>query len=1209
MSYATISVEGGLLPPDLLDRIATDDNSISGQKPADFGLPAGRRLPDEIQRTFSDARVHWDSFTRRLERSQESRTTLTRQDWGSKFFELLSFPTLEYQRTAIEAGGTAFPISYLIGGPEIFTPVHIVAMDQGLDERSGRGRTPHALVQDYLNRSDSLWGMVTNGVKLRLLRDSARLSKPTYLEFDIQAMIEGNAYSEFVALYRLLHATRLPHSGMGPHECLLESYYNQGIEEGGRVREKLRDGVRNALEVLGSALVQHPDSEALRKALSGRLDDTAYYRQLLNFVYRMLFLMVTEERRLLFTSGDIRQQAVYDRYYSITHLRERAERYFAGDTHGDLWAGLAQTFRLFRDDNAAQQLGLSPLNGELFGRDACRDIESASCPNEAFLAAMLSLSTFDDNGLRRRVNYAHLDVEEFGSVYESLLDYRPVVDLGDGSGAPPRFQLAAGTERKQTGSYYTPPELVRELVESALVPVMEERLTEAKTGKDKEQALLDLRVCDPASGSGHFLLAAARRIARELARVRSGGDEPAPSEYRAAIRDVVRHCIYAVDKNPLAVDLCKVALWIESHAAGLPLGFLDHHIKCGDSLVGVSDLSVLEKGIPDDAYKAVTGDDKRAATYYRKRNRQERTGQHPMALGSDQSLPATLAQEFAAFGQLEERSPAEVQAKEDLYQQLRGSGTRWWEVKTACDLWTYAFFAPQEMPGANGLDSVSTTDDVRKSLYLPAGVNGKLVGQAFQVASEMRFFHWPLEFPEVFDEGGFDVMLGNPPFLGGRKITETYGSKYSKFLLSKFSPASGGADLCAFFFRAAFNVTVHYGHLGMVASNTIGQGDTRESGLRNVLQNEGSITFAHRYLTWPGVANVEVNLIAIRRGQFRGRLTLDYGNVDFISSRLDSEAEIEAVRLPSNSNLSFQGSIVLGSGFLLEPETAQMLIKGSSKNLEVLSPYLTGQDINSRVDQSPSRYVINFGERSELEARAYSAIWEIVEREVLPERLKKDSQKYPRMVLEWWKFWNNRQNLYRAVSTMDRVLARSRVSDLHMLTFASTDIVFSDAVVVFAFDDYYNFVLLQSNIHEAWIRRNASTMRTDIRYTPTDCFDTFSFPSKPTSQDIASAERIGRTYDEYRREIMLDRRIGLTKTYNLYHDGECQDQDIKQLRMLHSEMDQVALECYGWQDIDLGHGFYTNERGHTHFTLAPEACRQVLYRLLTLNLEQATSPP
>ncbi|MYE39247.1 MAG: N-6 DNA methylase, partial [Chloroflexi bacterium] len=643
-----------------------------------------------------------------------------------------------------------------------FTPVHIVAVDQGLDERSGRGRTPHALVQDYLNRSDSLWGMVTNGAKLRLLRDSARLSKPTYLEFDIQAMIEGNVYSEFVALYRLLHASRLPHSGMGPHECLIESYYNQGIEEGGRVREKLRDGVRNALEVLGSALARHPDSEALREALSARLDDTAYYRQLLNFVYRMLFLMVTEERRLLFTSGDIRQQTVYDRYYSITHLRERAERYFAGDTHSDLWAGLAQTFRLFRDDNAARQLGLSPLNGELFGRGACRDIESASCTNEAFLAAMLSLSTFDDNGVRRRVNYAHLDVEEFGSVYESLLDYRPVVDLGGASGAPPRFQLAAGTERKQTGSYYTPPELVRELVESALVPVMEERLAEANTGEDKEQALLDLRVCDPASGSGHFLLAAARRIARELARIRSSGDEPAPSEYRAAVRDVVRSCIYAVDKNPLAVDLCKVALWIESHAVGLPLGFLDHHVKCGDSLVGVMDLSVLEDGIPNDAYKPVTGDDKSAAAGYRKRNQQERRGMRPLEQGRPEVSIREIAEEHAIFAGMEENNPKDVQAKFDRFWQLRGEGTQWWDLKIACDLWTSAFFLPlmSETPEA---PQVPTTDTVRKWLESRAIV-GTLTGKAAAAAAQGNFFHWPLEFPEVFDNGGFDVVLGNPPW-------------------------------------------------------------------------------------------------------------------------------------------------------------------------------------------------------------------------------------------------------------------------------------------------------------------------------------------------------------------------------------------------------------------------------------------------------------
>ena len=764
MSYSTITIEGGLFSPDLLERIASEGDSIYGQKPSDFGLAPSRSVMDQMHQAYSAARKYWDAFSTRLDHSRVSPVTLTRQDWATKFYELLDYPQLQYQQSGLEAGGTSFPISYLTGGWESAAPIHIVGIDQDLDQRADRRRTPHSLIQDYLNRSEALWGMVTNGAKLRVLRDSARLSKPTYLEFDIQAMMEGNAYGDFAALYRLLHSTRLPQSGMAPHECLLESYYNQGIEEGGRVRENLRDGVKSALEVLGTALVQHPENRALRTALSTRLDQVAYYRQLLSFVYRMLFLMVTEERRLLFSSTDIQRQRIYDRYYSISNLRNRAEQYSDGDTHSDLWIGLAETFRIFRNEESAQGLGLSPLNGELFGSDACKDIEDASCTNEDFLRAMRALSTFNEHGIRRRVNYAHLDVEEFGSVYESLLDYRPVVDLGQISSAPPSFQLAAGTERKQTGSYYTPPELVRELVESALVPVMEERLATAKTQEDKERTLLDLKVCDPASGSGHFLLAASRRIARELAKVRTDEDEPNPASYRTALRDVVRHCIYAVDKNPLAVDLCKVALWIESHAVSLPLGFLDHHIKCGDSLIGVMDTSVLAEGMPNEAYKAVTGDNKDAATYYRSRNTKERQGERPLNLGGLSSIMLSLARDFAAFGDLEERNPDEVHAKESLYNEMRGPESDWWERKTACDLWTYTFFASIQMPGTDGLDSVPTTDDVRKAVHQPSASNGKLVGRAVQSSSELGFFHWPLEFPEVFDAGGFDVVLGNPPW-------------------------------------------------------------------------------------------------------------------------------------------------------------------------------------------------------------------------------------------------------------------------------------------------------------------------------------------------------------------------------------------------------------------------------------------------------------
>ena len=262
----------------------------------------------------------------------------------AEFFELLGFTALEYQRAAIDAGGVSFSISHRTHSAENSPPVHIVAVDQQLDERGAANRrTPHTLVQDFLNRSEALWGVVTNGATLRLLRDSARLSKPTYLEFDIQAMIEGNAYGEFVVLYRLLHASRFPRGGVEPHECLLEDYYTQGIEEGGRVRDKLRDGVKSALEVLGTALVKHPRNDSLRDALrNSQLDATGYYRQLLNFVYRMLFLMVTEERKLLSTASDPERQAVYDRYYSVTSLRDRAERHFAGDAHGDLWEGLAQ---------------------------------------------------------------------------------------------------------------------------------------------------------------------------------------------------------------------------------------------------------------------------------------------------------------------------------------------------------------------------------------------------------------------------------------------------------------------------------------------------------------------------------------------------------------------------------------------------------------------------------------------------------------------------------------------------------------------------------------------------------------------------------------------------------------------------------------------------------------------------------------------------
>ena len=409
----------------------------------------------------------------------------------------------------------------------------------------------------------------------------------------------------------------------------------------------------------------------------------------------------------------------------------------------------------------AEQLGLAALNGELFSRSNCQALENAFCSNENLLSAIRELSTFlDDGNIRRRVNYSGLDVEEFGSVYESLLDYHPRVNMDNWS-----FSLVAGSERKQTGSYYTPPELVKELIESALVPVMIDRLKDLKTKDDKENALLALRVCDPSAGSGHFLLAAARRIAHELATVRSDEAEPTPAIYHNALRDVVRNCIYAVDKNQLAVDLCKVALWMEGHCAGYPLGFLDHHIKHGDSLVGVFDLKVLKEGIPDGAYEPVTGDSKDAARAYKKHNTGERENKRQLELGdvtSNVSVVDNLAGDFQTLATLEEMTPDDVTAKEQLYEQLRHAPT-WEKMKNACDLWTAAFFLPLEASNDLTMEGVPTTRTVRQLLSTNT-VNGQLMGQAVAMSHNHPFFHWQLEFPDVFHRGGFDVVLGNPPW-------------------------------------------------------------------------------------------------------------------------------------------------------------------------------------------------------------------------------------------------------------------------------------------------------------------------------------------------------------------------------------------------------------------------------------------------------------
>ncbi len=481
--------------------------------------------------------------------------------------------------------------------------------------------------------------------------------------------------------------------------------------------------MRQALELLGQGFVEHPGNDALRDALAaGRLTDSDFYRQLLRLIYRLLFLMVAEERRLVQLDGaeHAGHQQLYAAWYGVGRLRDRAERRRGDDRHGDLWRGLAQTFHLFRNDEAAMALGLGVLDGELFGLDACPSLEPAQLRNDTVLQAIWALSTFEEQSKtkkrlgRRRVSYAALDVEELGSVYEGLLELHPKADP-----AAKSFGFVQGTERKSTGSYYTPKELVAELIKSALEPVLAERLAAAPTREEKERAILAIRVCDPAAGSGHFLLAAARRLGRELAIVRSGEAEPTPIAYRRAVRDVVRHCLYAVDRNPLAVDLCKVALWLESQAPGVPLSFLDHRVRCGDALVGVFDLGVLQGGIPDEAFKALTGDDKEVAKALAKRNKAERKASLFQAQAA-QDLKG-FAAALGALDAIDEPDPAGVAAKAERYQAVHDdpAWTRW---KTACDLWCAAYYAPKTEAWAK---RVPTTAHVWQALADPARLSSR----------------------------------------------------------------------------------------------------------------------------------------------------------------------------------------------------------------------------------------------------------------------------------------------------------------------------------------------------------------------------------------------------------------------------------------------------------------------------------------------------
>jgi hypothetical protein len=759
--FPSIRIEGGLLGPDILDQLLA--GKLPGQRPADFGLDGRRSLTDEIASAFADARALWGVFRHRLERLPESDpgTSPTRDAWAIPFLGLLGYE-LHYNPRAHEVDGLTFAISHRAGEAEEAPPVHIVGARQELGRLAPTGRprlAPHSLLQEFLNRTESLWGLVTNGFTLRLLRDCTYIRRQAYIEFDLASVLDEQRFEDFIVLYRLLHRTRLPQTASDAHQCLLEQYYQHSVEQGGRVRDRLRDGVEECIRGLANGFLSHPaNSDLHRRIMPGctdadRIEPQELYRQLLRLVYRFLFLLVSEDR------GLISPNSLYQEHYGVARLRHLVDKRNAYNDYDDIWHSLRVLWKVLSEEKLAPFLEVAPLNGELF---APIDLDACSISNRNLLEAFRHLVYYQESSSSppRRVNYGALDVEELGSVYESLLEYHPQIDASDRG--LPRFELAFGSGRKSTGSYYTPAELVAELIRSALEPVIQERLNSARTREEKERAILSIRVCDPAAGSGHFLLAAARRLGKELAKIRTGEDEPAPERVREAIRDVVSHYIYGVDKNPLAVELCRVALWLEAHCEGKPLTFLDHRIRCGDSLVGVMDLDVLKEGIPDEAFAPASGDQKEVANSLKKRNRKERedleSGQLRIPFEPTDALSA-LSDKRQELEAIADDSPKAVRRKQRLYerycqdaQQLR--------LAKACHLWAGAFF--QRFTPEMGKSPAAIATDVITD-HLAGRSHPQAVAIADALAVEHRFFHWPLEFPEVFAQGDLTSSSATRP--------------------------------------------------------------------------------------------------------------------------------------------------------------------------------------------------------------------------------------------------------------------------------------------------------------------------------------------------------------------------------------------------------------------------------------------------------------
>jgi hypothetical protein len=760
LAFEALSIEGGLLSPEWLSKVA--QLQAGTQAEADYRIHKGLNLRDEIGRYWRIAQANWADFKGGREAKADAKAVSERFVL-SLLRDAFGFTALVPVKPAVCQERT-YPIGHATLGGRV--PVVVAPADSGLDTLSlafgdgNRRRSAFGLAQEYLNAQEgALWGVASDGIALRIVRDNASLTRPAWIEADLQRIFTEERYADFAALWLLCHETRFGREGQPITECALEAWRSAGREEGTRAREHLRRGVEDALVALGQGFLSHAENAALRAELqNGTLQVLDYFNQLLRLVYRLIFLLTVEERGLLHPDGTSdATKALYASGYGIRRLRERSVKRSAHDRFSDLWDATKVVCRGLVVGEP--RLGLPALAG-IFAANQCAALDGAKLENRALLLAVFKLAWLREDGSLSRVNWRDMGPEELGSVYESLLELVPQI-AKDGR----QFAFATGGEtkgnaRKTTGSYYTPDSLVQVLLDSALEPVIADTL--AKNPSNAVDALLGLSIVDPACGSGHFLLAAARRLAAHVARLQANGT-PSAAEYRHALRQVVGRCIFGVDLNPMAVELCTVGLWMEAVEPGLPLTFLNSHIQHGNALLGTTP-ELMAKGIPDAAWDPIEGDDKKTASALKKRNKKAAEGQR--SLDTLWTKPSdTEAQAVTrAVAELDAASDANVEALAKKEEQWDGilDSPEYRHQKFVADAWCAAFVWPKQ-PGE--LTEAAPTNELWRQLRDGQGkapaLTTKTVGE---LADQYGFFHWRLQFPQVFAKGGFDVVLGNPPW-------------------------------------------------------------------------------------------------------------------------------------------------------------------------------------------------------------------------------------------------------------------------------------------------------------------------------------------------------------------------------------------------------------------------------------------------------------